>query len=118
MRQLVALVVLAGLALTGTGSAATGFGTAAIVVAVDAKAKTITFKHSDNGAWKETVGTWDDKTEWNRADKEIWDEKPATAALATELKKDSKIYVTVYDRGGTTFFIEKLKTIPASFEVK
>jgi len=45
-------------------------------------------------------------------------QKPATAALATELKKDSKIYVTVYDRGGTTFFIEKLKTIPASFEVK
>jgi imidazole glycerol phosphate synthase subunit HisF len=118
MRQLVALVVLAGLALTGTGSAATGFGTAAIVVAVDAKAKTITFKHSDKGAWKETVATWDDKTEWKRADKEIWDEKPATAALATELKKDSKIFVTVYDRGGTTFFIENLKTVPASFEVK
>jgi hypothetical protein len=113
-----ALAVLGSLALAVTGRAATGFGTAAIVVAVDAKAKTIKFKHTDNGAWKETVATWDEKTEWLRADKEIWDEKPASATLATELKKDSKVYITVYDRGGTSFFIEKLKTIPASFEVK
>jgi hypothetical protein len=117
MRQLAALVALASLALTGTVRAASGFGTAAIVIAVDAKAKTIKFKHSDEGTWKETVATWDDKTEWKRADKEIWDEKPASATLATELKKDSKIYVTVYDRGGTTFFIETLKTVPASFEI-
>ena len=58
------------------------------------------------------------QAEWSRAEKEVWDEKPATVALASELKKDSKVYVTLYDRGGTKFFIEKLKTIPANFEVK
>ena len=118
MKQLVTLVVLASLTLTGAGWAASGFGTAALVVAVDTKAKTITLKHNDKGVWKETVATWDDKTEWARADKEIWDTKPATVALTNELKKDSKVYVTLYDRGGTKFWIEKLKTIPAAFEVK
>jgi hypothetical protein len=118
MRQWITMLALAGLALAGTGWAATGFGTAALVVAVDAKAKTITLKHSDNGVWKETVATWDDATEWSRADQEIWDTKPATPALASELKKDSKVYVTLYDRGGPKFWIEKLKTIPVTFEVK
>lgn len=118
MRQWVTMLTLAGLAFAGNSRAATGFGTAALVVAVDANAKTITLKHSDNGVWKETVATWDDATEWSRADKEIWDTKPATVALAAELKKDSKVYVTLYDRGGPKFWIEKLKTIPANFEVK
>ena len=118
MTQWVARVALAVITLAGAGWAAEGFGTAALVVAVDAKAKSIKFKHTDNGVWKETVATWDDKTEWNKAEKEIWDEKPATASLATELKMDSKIYITVFDRGGTSYFIERLKTIPASFEVK
>lgn len=118
MKPLIALVAFASITLAAAGWAASGFGAAALVVAVDAKAKTITLKHSDNGVWKETVGTWDDATEWSRADKEVWDEKPATVALASELKKDSKVYVTLYDRGGAKFWIEKLKTIPANFEVK
>jgi hypothetical protein len=118
MKQLIARVALVGLTLTGAGWAASGFGTAALVVVVDAKAKTITLKHTSEGVWKETVATWDDQTEWSRADKEIWDTKPATVALANELKKDSKVYVTLYDRGGPKFWLEKLKTIPANFEVK
>jgi hypothetical protein len=118
MKQLAAIAALVVTMLAGAGWAAEGFGTPALVVAVDAKAKTIKFKHNDNGTWKETVATWDDKTEWLRADKEIWDEKPASATLATELKKDSKVYITVYDRGGPSFFVEKLKTVPASFEIK
>lgn len=118
MKQLVTFVAIASLTLAGAAWAATGFGTAALVVAVDATAKTITLKHNDKGVWKETVATWDEKTEWARADKEIWDAKPATVALANELKKDSKVYVTLYDRGGPKFWIETLKTVPATFEVK
>jgi imidazole glycerol phosphate synthase subunit HisF len=118
MKQWVAFVAFAGLTLTAAAWAASGFGTAAIVVSVDPKAKTITFKHSDKGVWKETVATWDEKTEWARADKEVWDTKPATVALAGELRKDAKVYVTVYDRGGPKFWIENLKTIPPGFEVK
>jgi hypothetical protein len=119
MKAFCAVIALAGLGLTLGAWAETGFGTAAIVVAVDAKAKTITLKHTDDkGAWKQTVATWDDKTQWARADKQIWDKKPATAALAAELKKDSKVYVSLSNRGGPKFWIEELKTIPPDFEVK
>jgi hypothetical protein len=118
MKQLGTVVALLGLVLLRGAWAETEFGTAALVVAVDAKAKTITLRHTDNGAWKETVATWDDKTEWARADKQIWDKKPATAALASELKKDSKVYVLVSDRGGSKLWIKKLNTVPPDFEVK
>ena len=119
MRLLCAVVTLIGLIFVHGAAAETGFGTAAIVTAVDASAKTITFKHSDSkGAWKQTTATWDEKTTWARAEKQIWDTTPATVALAKELKKDSKIYVTVNDRGGKTFWIEQLKTIPPAFEIK
>jgi hypothetical protein len=119
MKWLCAVVVLIGLVCVHGVKAETGFGTAAIVITVDANTKTITFKHTDsNGAWKQTAATWDEKTTWKRAEKEIWDETPATAAVAKDLKKDSKIYVIVNDRGGKTFWIEQLKTIPPTFEVK
>jgi hypothetical protein len=119
MRWLCTVVVLIGLVSVHHATAETGFGTAAIVVAVDANAKTITFKHTDSkGAWKKTAATWDEKTAWARAERQIWDVTPATVALASELKKDSKIYVNVNDRGGKTFWIEQLKTIPPTFEVK
>ena len=119
MKGLCAVVMLAGLVFVHGLAAETGFGTAAIVIAVDATAKTITFKHTDSkGAWKQTAATWDDKTTWARAEKQIWDATPATVALAKELTKDSKIYLMVNDRGGKTLWIESLKTIPASFEVK
>ncbi len=119
MKAFGAVVALVGLGLTLGAWAETGFATAAFVVAVDAKAKRITLKHTDDkGAWKQTVATWDDKTQWARAEKQIWDKKPATAALATELKKDSKVYVSLTDRGHSKFWIEELKTIPPDFEVK
>ena len=101
MKWLCAVVMLIGFVFVRGASADTGFGTAAIVVAVDATAKTITFKHVDSkGAWKQTKATWDEKTTWARAEKEIWDAKPATVDVVKDLKKDSKIYLTVNDRGG------------------
>ena len=119
MKWVCAMVMLIGLVFVHGVAAETGFGTAAIVISVDATAKTITFKHTDSkGAWKQTAATWDDNTAWARAEKEIWDTTPATAALASELKKDSKIYLTVNDRGGKKYWIEQLKTIPPTFEVK
>jgi hypothetical protein len=119
MKWLCAVVMLIGLVFVPRAAAETGFGTAAIVIAVDATAKTITFKHTDSkGAWKQTAATWDDKTTWARAEKQIWDTTPATVALAKEIKKDAKIYLMVNDRGGKTFWIESLKTIPPDFEVK
>ena len=119
MKRLCGAVALASLVFVAGSWAETEFGTAAIVVSVDANAKTITLKHTDTtGVWKQTVATWDDKTKWGRAEKVVWDEKPATAALASELKKDSKVYVTVRDLGGSKFWLSKLKTIPPDFEVK
>jgi hypothetical protein len=120
MKRFSAVVALVGLFLDPGGARAeTGFGTAALVVAIDTKAKTITLKHTDSkGQWKQTVANWDDKTQWARADKQIWDKKPATVALAGELKRDSKVYVSVNDRGGPKLWIEELKTIPPDFEVK
>ena len=118
MKRIGSVVALLGLLLVRPGLADTEFGTPALVVAVDAKAKTITLKHTDNGVWKETVATWDEKTEWARADKQIWDKKPATAALANELKKDSKVYVLVSERGGSKPWIKKLNTVPPDFEIK
>jgi hypothetical protein len=119
MKWLCSLVMLIGLVFVHGVAAETGFGTAAIVVAIDAGTKTITFKHTDSkGAWKQTAATWDEKTTWARAEKQIWDATPATVDVAKDLKKDSKIYVTVNDRGGKTFWIEQLKTIPPTFEIK
>jgi len=117
-KGLVALVVLAAVLTTRVAWAETEFGTPAFVVAVDAKAKSITLKHTDKGVWTQTVATWDEKTEWSKAEKEVWDEKPATAAVAGELKKDSKVYVMISDRGSTQHWLVKLKTLPAAFEVK
>ena len=118
MKRMCGAVALASLVFAACSWAETEFGTAAIVVSADANAKAITLKHTDNGAWKQTIATWDDKTVWGRAEKAVWDEKPATAALAKELKKDSKVYVTVRDLGGGKFLLIKLKTIPPDFEVK
>jgi hypothetical protein len=119
MKWLCTAVMLISLVFVHGAAAETGFGTAAIVVAVDASTKTITFKHTDSkGAWKQTAAIWDEKTTWGRAEKQIWDVTPATVAVAKDLKKDSKIYVTVNDRGGKSFWIEQLKTIPSTFDIK
>jgi hypothetical protein len=120
MKRFSAVAALVGLFLVPGGARAeTGFGTAALVVAIDTKAKTITLKHTDSkGQWKQTVANWDAKTQWARADKQVWDKTPATVALADELKKDSKVYVSVNDRGGPKLWIEELKTIPPDFEIK
>jgi hypothetical protein len=97
-----------------------GFATRAYVVSVDAKAKSMTLKHtgSDNKTWQESVVSWDDKTKWERSDTHIWERTPATADLAKSLKKDDKVYATINDRGGKTLWLEAIRTIPASEKVE
>jgi len=105
-----AFVLLAGLAQAITETA-----TRAFVVSVDAKTKSITLRHKPTGSatFKELVVVWDDKTEWGRSDKEIWDTKPATVDLVKDLKKDTKVYAGFSDEpGGGKWRLLKLRTIP------
>ena len=44
--------------------------------------------------------------------------KPATAALAASLKKDSKIYIMANDRGGMKLWVVSVKTLPAAFNIQ
>ena len=90
----------------------------AYVVSVDAAKKSITFRVPDDAKppkWNELVAVWDDKTTWKDAPEKIWEKKPATAALAAKLKKDSKVYVSVSDNDSheKTWSIESLVAMPA-----
>jgi hypothetical protein len=90
----------------------------AYLVSVDAKAKTLTFRYPDDATppnWKEMVATWDDATKWERSEQEIWKREPATADLATQIKKDAKIFLSVSDRWtqDKQHWIQSLRTIPA-----
>jgi hypothetical protein len=121
MLRCCAVVAIVGLLLGGLVYAEKEFATRAFVVSCDAKTKTITIRHTDdNGKWTQSVATWDDKTEWERADTEAtqYSPKPATAALAGELKKDSKVYITISDRGGPKLWVLKVRLLPPSAEVK
>lgn len=121
MLRFCAAVAVLGVMLGGLAHADKIFATRAIVVACDSKAKTITVKHTDDkGAWQQTVATWDAKTAWERGDtpQTQYDPKPATASLAEELKKDSKVYITINDRGRTTFWVEKVRLLSPNTEVK
>jgi hypothetical protein len=111
-----------GLAFWGlaavTAIAITEFATRAYVVSVDAKAKSITVRHTDEAKkWKETVAVWSDSTDWQRCDKQIWDCKPATAELAKDLAKDAKVYVTISDEGDGKKRLATLKTMPPGEKV-
>jgi hypothetical protein len=112
MRGKIALAVTLAL-VAGLAHATVFFSTRAYVVSVDVAKKSLTLRYIPEGAkaFKEATATWDDKTEWNRADKEIWDEKPAPD-LAKELKKDTKVYVNLVDDHDGKLRLEKLKTIP------
>jgi len=121
MIRVCALLTVLGLLLGGPVYAEREFGTPAFVVSCDVKSETITFKHTDDKkAWVESTATWDDKTEWRQADTEQtqYNPKPATAALAAGLKKDSKIYIMANDRGGTKLWIVSVKTLPPTFKVE
>jgi hypothetical protein len=98
----------------------TTFATRAYVVSVDARAKSMTLKHtgSDSKEWTQSLVSWDDATKWERSDTHIWERTPATAELAKSLKKDDKVYATINDRGGKTLWLEAIRTIPASEKVE
>jgi hypothetical protein len=112
MRSRIALVAAFAL-IAGLVHATVFFSTRAYVVSVDVAKKSLTLRYIPQGekAFKEATATWDEKTEWNRAEKQIWDEKPAPD-LAKDLKKDTKVYVNLVDEHDGKLRLEKLKTIP------
>jgi hypothetical protein len=118
MKLKLALAVLSLCSLAAGVTAMTIRSMSAYVVSVDAKAKSITLKHSveDGKKWEESVYKWDDETTWARADKNIFDETPATADVAKTLKKDDKVRVELTMDGGSVH-LDKLKTLPATAEV-
>ncbi len=113
MKLKLAAAVLSLSSLAIGAMAMTITSTSAYVVSVDVKAKSITLKHSieDGKKWTESVVKWDDETTWARAEKQILEETPATADLATTLKKDDKVRVSIA-KDGNTSRLERLKTIP------
>jgi hypothetical protein len=101
--------------------AVTSTSTYGFVVSVDLKARTVTLRHHAGGSaeWKESTAAWDAKTEWSRAEQQDWDEKPATADLAKDLKKDTKVYFAFTDElPGGKLLLLKLKTLPPGMMVK
>ena len=98
-------------------AAETSYSKRAMVVAVDQKAKTITFSYKEDGAPKQTTATWDDKTEW--LDGTTGSDKPASAALAAKLNKDSKIFIGYTDRSSNEqqWWIEMVNTMPANTDM-
>lgn len=89
----------------------------AYVVSVDANKKTITFRVPNDATptqWRELVATWNDMTVWERSEEKIYKSEPATVALATSLKKDSKVYASINDNdsNGKSWTIESLSTMP------
>ena len=90
----------------------------AYVVSVDAKAKVIKFRAKDDGAWKEFSATWDDKTEWT--DGSAGPDKPATVALAGQLKKDTKVFIDIDDDStdGKQWRVVSVATMPASSDME
>lgn len=113
------LYCLAALLLfvTTSASALTEKSFRAYVVSVDTAKKSITFRVPDDAKppkWNELVANWDDKTVWQEAPEKIYQKKAATAGLATKLKKDTKVYVSVSDNwsDGKTWLIQDLTTMP------
>ena len=117
MRSRIALAA-ALVALAGLAQAMVVFSARAYVVSVDTKTKSLTLRYipQDGKEFKQVVTVWDDKTDWKRAEKEIWDEKPAPD-LAKDLKKDTKVYVTIRDDHDGKLVLESLKTIPPGEKV-
>ena len=117
MKKLLTAVATAFLLASFAASAEHSMTRRAFVVSVDNKAKTITFRYKVDGAAKDATAAWDDKTEWE--DGEGGPSKPATAALAAKLKKDSKIFIDFTDRdtNDQKWWISSVKTLPANFDM-
>jgi hypothetical protein len=112
------LYCLAALLLfaTTTASATSEIGDYVYVISVDAAKKSIRFRFSDNNALKlsEVVATWDNATKWvdgRRDDNGDSNPKVVDSNLVKTLKKDSKVHVTINDRGSDkkTWWIEEVE---------
>jgi hypothetical protein len=92
----------------------------AYVVSVDAKAKSVKFRCKENKGWTETTATWDDKTEWKDGTAGFGKDKPATPALAGQLKKDSKIFIDFNDDSTDQqqWRVVSLTTMPADSDME
>ena len=111
MKMKAAAIAITLSLIAGGVMAETSVSKRAYVVAVDAKAKTITLKHhAEIGGeeWTESVVHWDDSATWERSD------KPATAEMVKSLKKDDKVFAVFTDRNGKTLWLESLATLPAN----
>jgi len=111
MKGKAAVFAIALSLLAGALMAEISLSKRAFVVAVDVKAKSITLKHKaeiGGTEWTESVVYWDDKTTWEKSG------KPATAEMAKTLKKDDKVFASFTDRGGKTWWLESLSTLPAN----
>ena len=102
-----ALLVFAATSVFAT----TTKGDNAYVISVDAATKSIRLRFSDP-KWSDVVAKWDENTKWYRDDYET---KVVDSNLVKTLKKDSKVYVFVNDRGsdGKTWWVEELDALPA-----
>jgi len=111
MKMKAAAIAITLSLIAGGVMAETSVSKRAYVVAVDAKAKTITLKHhAEIGGkeWTESVVHWDDSATWEKSN------KPATAEMAKTLKKDDKVFAAFTDRSGKTLWLESLATLPAN----
>jgi hypothetical protein len=122
MRRVLCCLAALSLLVSAAAFAEVAKAFRAYVIAVDANAKTIKFRVSDDATppqWSEVAATWDDATTWEQAPEVIYKRVPAKADLAAKLKKDTKVYVDVTDRGssGQHWWLEKLTTIPTDSTV-
>ena len=117
MRRVLCCLAALSLLVSNAAFAEVSKSFRAYVIAVDVPAKSIRFRVPDDATppkWSEVSATWDDATSWEQALEQIYKRIPAKADLAATLKKDTKVYVAVTDRGssGERWWIEKLTTIP------
>jgi hypothetical protein len=87
-------------------------------ISVDVSARAIRFRVPDDATapkWSEVAATRDDATVWKQAPEKIYKTTSAKADLAATLKKNTKAYVGVTDRGSNSehWWMEKLTTMPA-----
>lgn len=71
--------------------------TPALVVSVDLKARSMTFKFTISDRTNVRTATWNEKTKWIDETAGENRSKPATVDLVKSLKEGSKVYVKVED---------------------
>ena len=117
MKIAISAVATSLLLTASLASAEVGKSYRALVVSVEAKAKTIKLREPDEAKppkWTEVEVHWDDATQWKNCPEVFYKCEDVKADFASTLKKDAKIYVSVNDKNSheTTWYLESLKTLP------